>query len=235
MPKDFIETNIIIGYTVDWDRQSSVVQQYVETRADGVDIHTCSRVLGEAEDVINDRKRLAKQAARRVFQDCNAPGRNTPVNQVINFVRRELSHKRDAEVDHVIQHIKDNEYYYAGLTQTNSTSALQRTIADIDSDFNGAVAVVRSIRNHNCSELDCAIFTEGLQDYSSYGVFNRVNQILSNSPNDRDILMDSYHLTQENGIGCLHFITMDGDLLNNETQLESLLNTIDIESPGSIP
>jgi hypothetical protein len=234
MPEDFIETNIIIGYTVDWDRQSSVVQQYVEVRAGGVDLHTSSRVIAEAEDVISDRRRLAKQAARRIFQDFSASGRHPPVDQVVDFVRGELSHKRDVAVDHVIQHIKDNEYYYTGLTQTDSTNALQRTASDIDSDFDGAVAVVRSIRNHTCSELACTIFTDGLNDYSCYSVFSNVNQILSNSPNDRDILMDSYHLTQENGIGDLYFVTMDGDLLDNEGQLESLLNTIDIESPELI-
>jgi hypothetical protein len=234
MPEDFAETNIIIGYTVDWDRQSSIVQQYVESRASQTHLHTCSRVLDEAEDVINERRRVAKQAARIVFQDFEVSDYHPPVDQIVDFVRRELSHKRDAVVDHVIQHIQDHEYYYSGLSQTDSTNALTGTIADIDSDFDDATAVVQSLRNRNCPELDCEIFTAGLEDYSTCGLFDDVNQILSDSPNDRDILLDTHHLTQENGIDDMYFITMDADLLDNEPQLESLLSTIDIESPSSV-
>ena len=234
MSDDFVETNIIIGYTVDWDRQSAVVQRYVDTRAKSAKLHTCSRVLDEAEDVINARRRLAKQAARLVFQEFDTQSRHPPVSQVVNFVRDRLRHKRAAAVDHVIQHIEDHEYYYTGLARTDSSNALTNTVSDIDSDFGDAIAVVRAIRKESCFELDCTVFVDGLNDYSQYGVFSEVDRILSGSPNDRDILMDSYHLTREDGIECLHFITMDGDLLENESRLETLLDPIDIESPDSI-
>ena len=234
MLSDFMETNIIIGYTVDWDRQSAVVQRYVDTRTRSVKLHTCSRVLDEAENVINDRRRLAKQAARLVFQEFDTQSRHPPVNRVVGFVRDRLSHKRNAAVDHVIQHIEDHEYYYTGLARTDSSNALTNTLSDIDSDFDDAITIVRAIRKESCSELDCTVFVDGLNDYSHYGVFSDVDRILSGSPNDRDILMDSYHLTRENGIEHLHFITMDGDLLENESQLEALLDPIDIESPDSL-
>lgn len=234
MSDQFIETNIIIGYTVNWDRLATDVQQYVDTSAGRANLHTSSLVLDEAEDVINERRALAKQAARQIFADFTAPDHHPPVDQIVDFVRDELSQKRDAVVDHVIQHIKDNEFYYAGLTQTDSPSALSSTSSDIDSDFDNAIETVRLIRRQKCPELNCTIFADGLGDYSIYSVFDPVNQILDSSPNDRDILMDSFHLAQDNGIEQLYFITNDGDLLDNESQLESILGPIDIETPHSI-
>lgn len=233
MSEEFIETNIVIGYTVDWDRMAADVQQYLDTGR--ANLHTSSLVLDEAEKVINERRTLAKQAARKIFTDFDAPNHHPPVDQIVDFVRSEFSQKRDAVVDHVIQHIKDNKYYYTGLTQTDSASALTSTSSDIDSDFDDAIKIVRLVRNQKCPELNCTVFTDGLEDYSIYSVFNPVNQILSGSPNDRDILMDSFHLAQENGINQLYFVTMDSDLLDNESQLESILTPIDIESPDSIP
>lgn len=93
MPDHFVETNIIIGYPVDWDRQAPVVRPYLDSLS-GINLHTSRRVLEEAEDVINDRRRLAKQAARRIFQDLDA-GRHRPgTQQIVDFVWGELSHCR---------------------------------------------------------------------------------------------------------------------------------------------
>lgn len=93
MPDHFVETNIIIGYPVDWDRQAPVVRPYLDSLS-GINLHKSRRVLEEAEDVINDRRRLAKQAARRIFQDLDA-GRHRPgTQQIVDFVWGELSHCR---------------------------------------------------------------------------------------------------------------------------------------------
>ena len=230
--RDFIETNIIIGYTVDWDRHQASVQEYIESRSDQVDMYTCARVLKEAEDVVSARRRVAKQAAKLVFQNFDGSVEPFEIDDVVGFVRKELGNNRDPVVDHVIQHIKDNRREYTGLTKVESETELQRVVRKIDTDFNGAIAVVDSIRKRNCSELDCTIFPTSFPDLSGYGVFDNVDAILSGL--DRDILMDSYHLTQENEIETIYFVTMDGDLIGNESSLECLLDSIDIESPDSL-
>lgn len=233
MPDHFVETNIIIGYPVDWDRQAPVVRPYLDSLS-GINLHTSRRVLEEAEDVINDRRRLAKQAARRIFQDLDA-GRHRPgTQQIVDFVWGELSHCRDSVVDHVIQHIRDNENYYIGLTQVDSRRALEATTDDIDDDFDSAIDIITDIRNHNCDGFDCSVFVDIKQDYSGYAVFSTVDSILSVEPNDRDILLDSYHLTQEENLQLVYFVTTDGDLLDNESRLESCLGTVDIEHPDSV-
>lgn len=233
MSEHFVETNIIIGYTVDWDRQVPVVRSYLGSLS-GVNLHTSSRVLEEAEDVINDRRRLAKQAARRIYQDFNAGRRRPQTQQIVDFVWGELSNYRESVVDHVIQHIRDNENYYIGLTQVENRRVLEATTDDIDDDFDAAIDIITDIRNHNCGGFDCSVFIDIKQDYSSFGIFSTVDSILSVKPNDRDILLDSYHLAQENNIQLLYFVTTDNDFLDNESQLESCLGTVDIEHPSSV-
>lgn len=233
MPDHFVETNIIIGYTVDWDRQAQVVRTYLDSLS-GIDLHTSPRVLTEAEDVVNDRRRLAKQAARRIFQDFEA-GRHRPeTQQIVDFIWRELRHNRESVVDHVIQHIRDNENYYIGLTQVDNRRVLEATTDDIDDDFDAAINIITDIRDHSYDGFDCSIFVDIKQDYSTLSVFSTINGILSDEPNDRDILLDSYHLTQKENIQLLYFITTDGDFLNNESRLESCLGTVDIEHPNSV-
>jgi hypothetical protein len=191
--------------------------------------------LDEAEKVISDRRRSAKQAARLIFQDFDGSVDESQINQIIDFVMKELDNERDSVVDHVIQHIKGNKGYYTGLTQTDSRMVLDGAASDIDSDFNQAIDIVNSIRKQNSPEFNCTIFPKYLPDHSLYSIFPEVDRTLSESPNDRDILMDSYHLTQENEIEDIYFVTKDGsDILSNESLLEDLLPPIDIEPPETL-
>lgn len=233
MPDHFVETNIIIGYTVEWDRQAAVVQQYLDSTV-GVGFRTSPRVLSEAEDVVNKRRRLAKQAAKRIFENFD-PGTTRPsVDVIVDFVYGELRDFRHPVVDHVIQHIKDNESYYIGLTQADTRRVLEATTDDIDDDFESPITVIAAIRSGECDGFDCSIFTEVKSDYRNYVMFDMVDNVLSGKPTDRDILLDAYHLTQKENIQTVYFVTMDGDFLDNESRLEARLGTIDIEHPDSI-
>ncbi|WP_277543559.1 hypothetical protein [Haloarcula laminariae] len=233
MPDHFVETNIIIGYTVEWDRQAPVVKSYLDSLS-GIDLHTSPRVLSEAENVVNERRRLAKQAARHIFQDFETGHRRPGIDEIVDFVWKKLSDCRDAAVDHVIQHIEDNEYYYTGLTQVDSRNGLQSTSDDIDDDFDAAVNIIVNIRNQNCDGFEPEIFTNINQNYNNYSVFSTIDRILSGKPTDRDILLDSYHLTQKESLSLLYFVTMDGDFLDNDSDIESCLGTVDVEHPNSV-
>jgi hypothetical protein len=233
MSDHFIETNIVVAHTVDWDSLRPIVAQYIEEHEGEVDTHTSVRVLDEAEDVVNDRRRVAKQAARLIFQNFQTGSRDPPVDQIVGFVRSELNHVRDSVVNHVIQHIRDHEYYYSGLTQTDSGNALASTNGDIDDDFDEPIKEINAIRRAD-ADLQCAVFSNILSDYSTYAEYSDVNGVLSDSPNDRDILFDSYHLTQETDVSNIHMVTMDGDLLDNKSALESYLSTVTISDPRDL-
>ncbi|MDS0261720.1 hypothetical protein NDI56_20155 [Haloarcula sp. S1CR25-12] len=209
------------------------MRSYIDSLS-GIDLHTSPRVLSEAEDVVNERRRLAKQAAKHIFQDFEAGYSRPGVDEIVDFVWKKLSHCRDAAVDHVIQHIKDNEHYYTGLTQVSSRTGLQSTSDDIDDDFNAAVNMIANIRNQNCDGFKPEIFKNINHNYNNYSVFSTIDKILSGKPTDRDILLDSYHLTQEESLSLLYFVTMDGDFLDNESDIESCLSTVDVEHPSSI-
>lgn len=233
MSNHFVETNIIIGYTVDWDRQAPIVRQYIASTS-GADLHTSPRVLSEAEGVVNDRRRLAKQAAKRIFQNFDAGSHRPTIDDIVDFVYGELVHYGELVVDHIIQHIRDNEDYYVGLTQVDNRRVLELTTDDIDDDFDSPIGLISAIRAHNCDDFDCSVFSDIEDDYSDYAVFAMVDNVLSDKPTDRDILMDAYHLTQEGGVQSLYFVTTDGDFLDSESRLESRLGTVDIEHPSSV-
>lgn len=233
MPDHFVETNIVIGYTVEWDRQWPTVQRYFDAASEGT-LYTSPRVLTEAEDVVNERRRLAKQAARRIFREFEAAQRGRqPIDQIVDFVYGEFSHCRNSVVDHVIQHIEDNPGYYIGLTQVDTRRVLESTTEDIDDDFAVPIDVIDDLRRQRCADLDCSVFTDILEDYSDYAVFVSVDS-LSCGRMDKYILMDAFHLSQTEGIDPLHFVTMDGHFLDNESYLERRLGCIDIEHPDDV-
>lgn len=232
MPDHFIETNIVIGYTVEWDRHWTEIQQYFEGTSN-IDFHTSPRVLTEAEDVVNERRRLAKQAAQRIYSDFDSRGGRPSADQIVDFVYRELSHCSDSAVDHVIQHIKDNSDYYIGLTQVDTRTVLESTTDDIDEDFDEPIGIIDDLRASDCADLDCSIFTNIQNDYSNYAVFVGVDS-LSCGPTDKNILMDAFHLTQTDGPDSLYFVTMDGHFLDNESYLEQRLGSVDIEHPSDL-
>lgn len=231
MPNHFIETNLIIGYTVDWDRQAPVVDTYLDSIT-GTDLYTSRRVLTEAEDVVNKRRRLAKQAARRIFQDFDTSHSQPKINDIIKFITRELNHCSDSAVDHVIQHINDNNYYYTGLTQVDNRKVLERTNGDIDEDFEGALKIIRELRDSESNGLDIFVFNNIKNNYKENESFSTINQLLSG--NDRDILFDSNRLAQEKDINLLYFVTIDSDFLDNKSDIESCLGKINIEHPKSV-
>jgi hypothetical protein len=129
----FVETNLVIGYTVDWDRHMEVVENYISSS--GADpIYTSDRVLNEAEKVITDRRRLAVQAANQVYREFEGSP-PISVDDVVGFVWKVLSNQQNSAVDHVIQYIEQNQSLYKGLIEANSSNFLKLTIEDIQSDF----------------------------------------------------------------------------------------------------
>lgn len=239
MPNDFIETNIVIGYTVDWDRQSSVVGQYLENRPTNTTLHTSPRVLDEAERVITDRRRIAKQAARRLFQDFESDGGDLGdgrpnIEDVVDFVYSDLDSQRESVRDHVIQHIRDNQFYYTGVTQVDSERGLQLTLEDIDADFAAPLDVIEALRTVQYQDLQVEIFDDIRPDYENIlPVYDAVNAHLEDSPLDRDILLDSFRLSEAEGMDGLFFVTLDSDILDYERELEEILTTVDIQHPAA--
>lgn len=227
----FIDTNLVIGYTVAWDNHRPKVKKYVNFCKD-ISVYATERVLTEAERVINERRRLASQAANRIFHDFSG---TPPINldHVVNFTRRELGGNPSNAVDHVIQYIKSEPTLYKSLIGTDNPNALNLTVDDINSDFNQAVDVIDQLRLATDPDFDLELFTGHLQDHSSeYSCFSRLDSIFGSSTVDRDILLDAHHFTQTTGPSPLQFVTMDFHHIHaNSGDIESLLGGIQIKKP----
>lgn len=231
----FIETNIIIVYTVDWDRQFPAIQSYVEGISQKISVHSSERVLTEAETVVSERRRLTKQAARRVFEDFSGQ-RPIADQDMINFIRRELNQHADNAVDHVLQFVKEEMSLFKSLAATDIQKALTRTIQDIDSEFDRPITLIDDIRREVHQDLKVAIRNWREPDYETiYSEYGSMKSLLPNSPLDRDILFDAHHLCTQENMSPLGFITMDrSDILGNKQAIESLLQDLVIQHPGDV-
>lgn len=230
----FVETNVIIGETVDWDRQSSTIAAYHDRLAGQVDRWTSVRVLAEATDVVRARRRASRQAARLVFEEFEPAEREfassrPPVDQLAGFLRGTLG-GRDAVVDHVIQYVRSRPALFVGLTQTDSERALQRTIEDVGEDFDAAIDVIESIRTGG---TDITVFTDVPRSYESHDDYDAVAAVLGESPVDRAILFDADRLARESE-ETVTLVTMDGDLLDPTDRLSEILGTVVIAHPDGL-
>lgn len=236
MPDDhFLDTNIIIGYTVNWDRQFPSIQNYVSAIRGNTSIYSSERVLSESEKTVSKRRRLTKQAAKSIFDDFS--GRRPIADQdIIDFVYRELNQYSENAVDHVLQFIQEEMSIFKGLVDTDSENALRLTIEDIDSEFSTPLNLIDDIRREVHQGLEVAIQNWGDPDYDSiYSEYGSMRSLLPDSPMDRDILFDAYHLCEQDNISPLSFITMDrSDILSNRQTIHSLLSGIVIHHPGEV-
>lgn len=236
MVSHFIETNILIGYTVNWDNQSSKVNGYLNAVDTAVDLSTSIRAVDEAKKVITERRQPTVQAARLVFEEFEAHTDRPSKSDIIGFLRPKLDHLRDAVRSHVFDYIEHEISMFRGLATEDSHRVLRLTIGDISEDFNNAVDLLDDIKKGRVPTFDCQIFDDCPDSYDGvYPVFSTVNSILNNSPNDRDLILDAFHLKMEDKIPSpVYFVTTDyGDILSNGQRLSDSLPGIDFRDPSS--
>jgi hypothetical protein len=236
MVSHFIETNILIGYTVDWDDQSSVVNGYFNAVGTAADLSTSTRAVSEAKKVVTDRRRPTVQAARLVFEEFEAHTDHPSQSDIIGFLRPKLDDLRDPVRNHVFSYIESEIDMFRGLATEENDRVLRLTIGDISDDFNKAIDVLDDIKRRSSLSFDCQVYNECPDSYDGvYPVFNTVNSILVNSPNDRDLILDAFHLKMEERISPpVYFVTTDyGDILSNEGRLSDTLPGIEFRDPSS--
>lgn len=232
----FIETNILIGYTVDWDGQSSGVNGYLTAVDATRNLSTSLRAVDEAKKVVTDRRRPTVQAARLIFEEFEAKTDQPSKSDIIGFLRPKLDHLRDSVRSHVFDYIEHRIEMFRGLATEESSRVLRLTIGDISDDFNDAVDVLDDIKKERLSSFKCQVHTHLPDSYDGvYPVFSTINDILEDSPNDRDLILDAFHLKMQEEISSpAYFVTTDyGDILRNGDRLSDSLPGIEFRSPSS--
>jgi hypothetical protein len=236
MVSHFIETNILIGHTVNWDNQSAGVSAYLNAVNADIFLSTSIRAVNEAKKVITDRRRPTVQAARLVFEGFEANTDRPSQSDIIGFLRPKLDYLRDAVRSHVFSYVEHQIDMFRGLATEESSRVLRLTIGDISDDFNKAIDVIDDIAKGRASSFKFHVYNCCPDSYDGvYPVFNTIDSILDESPNDRDLILDAFHLKVEDEIHSpVYFVTTDyGDILSNGQLLSDTLPGIEFRKPSS--
>ena|GEM_PF-3410033 len=223
---DFWDTNLLLGYTVDWDRLGPPVDAYLQARGTQRETVASTRVFEEARRVVEKQRRRARTAADRVFEQFDAGGYDT-VDDVKDFVYATFADDW-GKADPVLDYIDYHDSAFLGLTQTDSTRALQSTYDEIAEDFAEPDDRVQRLRRGQ-GALALERFTGGLDSYrSEYETrYSELDAMLEDT--DRDLLLDSHHLlvvTDRSGVG---FVTFDrGDVVDNSETIEASLDGVSV-------
>lgn len=214
-----LDTNIILGFTIDWQNKSQPLKTYISSIESNVSLVASERIFQEAKNVVRKQRQLAKLAGRVIFQEM---GRNNPyasTQDIIDTIWAKFVNRDDVRENTLsavcgyIEYV-ENEIgpLFSNLARTNANPELTRLKDQVDNDFDDMEKLVQSIQNQNHSELTvvefndtCAISTYASRYASEY---TNLNDLMENKT-DRDILMDSYHYYKENGCDMVLFVSLD--------------------------
>lgn len=223
---DFWDTNLVVGYTVDWDRYGPPVEAYLRARGDERETVASTRAFDEAEAVVETQRRRVRQAADRVFEAFDA-GRHDSVTDVKGFVHAEFGDDW-AKVSPVLDYIDHHDGAFLGLTETDESRALRATFEEIRGDFRAASDSVARLRRDG-GAVDLGQFEDGLDDYADTyeTAHRRLDALLDDT--DRDLLLDAHHAVNVTARPRLAFVTFDyGDIVDSAAEIESCLSGVTV-------
>lgn len=223
---DFWDTNIVLGYTVEWDDFNSPVDSYLQTRASERELIASTRVFDEALSVIEKQRKRVRQAADRVFEQFDSGPYDT-IEDVKRFVHGEFGDDWQ-KVGPILSYIDYHNNAFLGLTQTDSERALRSTFEEISDDFDAPKQSIQRLKSED-GAIALAHFDQGLVSYESE--YEEEYEELSNLLDDldRDILLDSYHLVTVTPRSRVGFLTFDAnDIIDNNDEIEECLSGISV-------
>ncbi len=122
---DFWDTNLLLGYTVDWDSLGPPVDTYLQARGSRRETIASTRVFEEARRVVKKQRRRARTAADRVFEQFDA-GRHDTVDDVKDFVCAEFADDW-GKVDPVLDYIDHHDSAFLSRRRTRNGRSGRRS------------------------------------------------------------------------------------------------------------
>lgn len=226
-PIDFLDTNVVLGYTIQWDAYTTEVERYIDDRGNEQELVTSTRVFEEALSVVEKQRKRAREVADEIFEGFD-PSHFDTVEDVKGFVRREYRSEWD-KLGPILEYIEYHDGGYLGLTETDAEMALRRLYDEIEEDFRAPLVAVRRLRNESEPDVDLRHFDQGLGDYETVyrREFDSLDSFLDDK--DRDILLDCYYMVMETRTEEVVFVTFDkNDIVDNSQQIEEHLTSIQI-------
>lgn len=223
----FLDTNVIIGYTVKWDSHSMTCKSYFsEIEANGCNLQTSITVENEARTVIEECRRLVLQAVEALSSSFSPGGMHQINNDLINFITKEFSHEERFSAMKSYIEYKSTDIRNL-LLQDRS---LDNLIVDIREDFKKPIKFLNILKNNEDS-TKVSLFCETLKNYSSeYSQeYYELDKIMDNKK-DRDIAFDAYHLMKREGFDEIVLSSLDRDFVDEDfkPKIEETLDGLQI-------
>lgn len=111
---DFWDTNILLGYTIEWDDLGSPVESYLENRATERELIASTRGFDEALSVVEKQRKRTREAADRIFEQFET-GQYDTIKDVKKFVHREFGDSW-GKIGPILSYIDYHDDAFLGLT-----------------------------------------------------------------------------------------------------------------------
>jgi len=217
----FLDANLLIGYSVEWDQMNSPATYYYQSFA--CNYLTSERVLDEARGVVENCRRMALRVVEHVGNEFKAGREYEIIDDIHKFVDREFDDLKSP----VKNYIEERETKFRQLAKTQSEKIQREARKTVRGDF----------------KLPLGFFTKLGQSGGPVQVWEQapsdpknvypdkhadLSEAMSN-PYDRNILLDAYDYVLENQSEDVLVATTDRcDFVDDRLEIENILIFIEI-------
>lgn len=234
----FVDTNILVGHTVEWDRLGGTVGTYLHDVGQYCTIYSSPRAVKEALYVVRQQRRLAKKATEIVYEEYDRAETYGEIEHIKNFVYSELADGSGdtTGIGGVLALIEEKENTFEGLTKVDTRSIFDQLSGEIDAAFEEPIGFLEALQEMAEEELPVRLFWETATDYENqYPQYSGLADIFADEPTDRDLLFDAFHMLTTMGLASLRFVTDDrDDFISNRDRIQESLPGIVISRPDEV-
>lgn len=206
----FLDTNVIIGYTVEWDDHNHFSEKYFsEACENDCKLHTSVRVGEEARTVVEDCRRLILQAFELLSSDFKPREDRNLRRDMFNFLIDNFS---DRERFSSLK--KYLEYKFMDIRNLVLRGyTLDKVMGEVQDDFRLPLEFLHSMKNDENNDIH--FFDNVPPKYSSVypQKFSKLDSIMENK-SDRDIAFDAFHLKREKDYPEIVLSSFDSDFVD---------------------
>jgi hypothetical protein len=235
----FCDTNIVIGYTVQWSNMRNPVTAYFNCLDECCNIHFSERAIEEARSVIQQHRRVVQQAARLIFEKYVPSDAYSQLEDIKKFVHSELSdgHRgpSDSILNGIMVFIEDNEWLFDGFAKIERRESFEQGLLEIAEAFEQPLAFLESLGDDDISHGEISLFTSCQDDYSFYPEFSNVEHLFPYEELDLNLLFDAFHFLNEDECTLVAFVTNDHrDFVSSRDEIEAELKDLCIHTPDEV-
>jgi len=217
----FIDANLLIGLSVEWDSHNSASSYYFD--AGSPEYVTSERVHGEARRVVEKCRRGTLQVAERVAEDFEVGEEYRLMNDLESFVNKHF----DDLGSPIKRYITYRKEAFQTLARHPRDRDRKRIRNQISEDFKTPLAFLLKLKSEN-GVLE--IWAQAPVDHSPVypDLYNSLNQVMTNTA-DRDVLLDAYDFLDKTDVDGVLIATLDqNDFVEDRQTIEAVLETVKI-------